>query len=295
MTGTSPTNILRRFSRVFWPIFEFFSGGHIRKLLLPPEKKSKIGSKELENQLKLINGIGSREIVLRADRIKKRFSSPTPVEILHEVSLEVEKGQAIAIMGKSGEGKSTLLHILGTLEKQSSGELEICGKNAHLCCHDTLRNRHIGFIFQSYNLLEEYTVLDNVLMPARIARKNVSKAGPLYLRALELLEKVGLSARAHFLAKLLSGGEKQRTAIARALCNDPELILADEPSGNLDHQHSQEIHQLLIQLTRAHQKTLIVVTHDRELASLCDQVFILKDGKLNPDHSILAYPDLLST
>jgi lipoprotein-releasing system ATP-binding protein len=223
-----------------------------------------------------------KSIILRAQNIKKHFSSPAPVQLLHEVSLEVEQGSAVAIMGKSGEGKSTLLHILGTLEKASSGEVEICGKKAHLFCNDTLRNRHIGFIFQSYNLLEEYTVLDNVLMPARIARMNVDKGSPIYLRGLELLEKVGLSARAHFLAKLLSGGEKQRTAIARSLCNDPELILADEPSGNLDHQHSQAIHQLLIQLARQHHKTLIVVTHDKELASLCDQVFILKDGKLNP-------------
>ena len=229
----------------------------------------------------------TKEIILRARCIKKHFSSPAPVHLLHEISLEVEKSAAVAIMGKSGEGKSTLLHILGSLEKATYGEIEICGKKIDHSCNDELRNQHIGFIFQSYNLLEEYTVLENVLMPARIARKNIGRASPLYLRAHELLEKVGLSARAHFLAKLLSGGEKQRTAIARALCNDPELILADEPSGNLDHQHSHAIHQILIQLVRQHQKTLIVVTHDKELASLCDQVFILKDGKLYPDHSIL--------
>ncbi len=224
----------------------------------------------------------TKEIIVRAKDIKKHFSSPVPVQLLHEVSLEVEKGAAVAIMGKSGEGKSTLLHILGTLEKPTSGELEICGKRAHPSFNDELRNRHIGFIFQSYNLLEEYSVLDNVLMPARIARKDLHKSGPIYSRALELLDSVGLSSRAHFLAKLLSGGEKQRTAIARALCNDPELILADEPSGNLDNQHSQAIHQLLIQLSRQHQKTLIVVTHDKELASLCDQIFVLKSGNLNP-------------
>lgn len=228
-----------------------------------------------------------KPIILRAQSINKHFFSPAPIQLLQDVSLDVEEGSAVAIMGKSGEGKSTLLHILGTLDKATSGEVEICGKKTHLSCNDALRNRHIGFIFQSYNLLEEYTVLENVLLPARIARKNVDKAAPLYARALELLEKVGLSARAHFLAKLLSGGEKQRTAIARSLCNDPELILADEPSGNLDNQHSQAIHQLLIQLARQHGKTLIVVTHDRELASLCDRVFILKDGKLSPDHSIL--------
>ncbi len=230
----------------------------------------------------------TKEITLKAHGIKKLFSSPVAVQILNGVSLEVEMGAAIAIMGKSGEGKSTLLHILGTLEKATAGDVVICGKKAHPSHNDELRNRHIGFIFQSYNLLEEYSVLDNVLMPARIARKSVHKSSPIYNRALELLESVGLSSRAQFLAKLLSGGEKQRTAIARALCNDPELILADEPSGNLDYQHSQAIHQLLIRLARDHQKTLVVVTHDKELASLCDQVFVLKSGNLTRDHSILS-------
>lgn len=228
------------------------------------------------------------DVILRASHIKKHFFSPVPVQLLHDVSLEIERGSAVAIMGKSGEGKSTLLHILGTLEKPTAGELEICGKKVLPSCSDCLRNTHIGFVFQSYNLLEEYTVLDNVLMPARIGRKNVKQGSPLYIHALELLDSVGLRARAHFLAKLLSGGEKQRTAIARALCNDPELILADEPSGNLDHQHSQAIHQLLIALAKQHQKTLIVVTHDTELASLCDQVFVLKSGKLSLDHSMLS-------
>lgn len=220
------------------------------------------------------------DIIIRAQQITKHFSSPVPVQLLQEIALEVKRGSAVAIMGKSGAGKSTLLHILGTLEKASSGELEICGQKAHPSWNDGLRNRHIGFIFQSYNLLEEYSVLDNVLMPARIARKNVHRSGSIYARCLELIENVGLSARTHFLAKLLSGGEKQRTAIARALCNDPELILADEPSGNLDNQHSQAIHELLIDCVRKHQKTLIVVTHDRELAALCDQVYILKNGNL---------------
>lgn len=219
-------------------------------------------------------------IVLRAQHIAKQFPPPTAVRILDHIELEVKKGSAIAIMGKSGSGKSTLLHILGTLEKASSGELEICGKKVQPALNDRLRNRHIGFIFQSYNLLEECSVLDNVLMPARIARKKVHPSSPVYARALHLIQSVGLSERQHFLAKFLSGGEKQRIAIARALCNDPELILADEPSGNLDNQHSQAIHQLLIECVRKHQKTLIVVTHDRELADLCDQIYVLKNGIL---------------
>ena len=183
-------------------------------------------------------------------------------------------------MGSSGEGKSTLLHILGTLEQPSSGQLEICGQPTDTSSLPSLRNRHIGFIFQSFNLLEEDTVLDNVLMPARIAREPTHSRSPAYRRALQLLEKVGLSSRIRFLAKLLSGGEKQRVAIARALLNNPDLILADEPSGNLDYGNSQAIHQLLLMLTKEEGKTLVIVTHDSELASLCDKTYQLKDGKL---------------
>jgi len=224
-----------------------------------------------------------KDIVLRVQDIQKSFSLPTPLHLLRGISLEVGRGSAIAIMGKSGEGKSTLLHILGTLEKPTAGTIEICGERAAQSALSLLRNRHIGFIFQSYNLLEEYTTLDNVLMPARIARQSVQKGSPLYERALELLESVGLSARACFLAKVLSGGEKQRVAIARALCLSPDLILADEPSGDLDSAHSQEIHKLLLQLTRQQKKTLIAVTHDRELAALCDRIYLLKEGFLNED------------
>ena len=206
--------------------------------------------------------------------------SPTPVHVLKGASLEVLQGTSVAIMGKSGEGKSTLLHILGSLEKPTSGEITICGLKTHETSLPLLRNTHIGFVFQSYNLLDDYTLLDNVLLPAKIARLPTKKGSPAYKRALELLEQVGLGHRAHFLAKLLSGGEKQRAAIARALCNDPELILADEPSGNLDSIHSQAIHQLLISLCKEHHKTLIVVTHDQALSSLCDKIYLLKDGIL---------------
>lgn len=228
-----------------------------------------------------------KEIILSARKIKKTFLSPSPVEILKGISLEIFKGTSTAIMGKSGEGKSTLLHVLGTLEKPTEGELEICQKMTHLTPLPEIRNRHIGFIFQTYNLLEEYTTLDNVLLPAKIARQPTHEGSLAYQRALTLLDQVGLSSRAHFLAKLLSGGEKQRAAIARALCNDPDLILADEPSGNLDYDHSQAIHHLLLHLTKQHHKTLIVVTHDRELASLCDQIFLLKSGNLSLSDGIL--------
>jgi len=222
--------------------------------------------------------------ILRARQITKRFLTPVPVEVLKGIDLEVDSGESIAIVGKSGEGKSTLLHILGTLEKPCTGTIEICGQNTADFSLPLLRNQHIGFIFQSYHLLEDETVLDNVLMPAKIARKSIHKGSTAYQRALNLLEIVGLESRANFSVKLLSGGEKQRAAIARALCNDPELILADEPSGNLDHAHSQEVHSLLIDLARNFNKSLIVVTHDKEFSSLCNKTLLLKDGNLSYDH-----------
>lgn len=216
-----------------------------------------------------------KKVLLRASQIQKRYKE---LEILNSISLEVHEGEAIAIMGASGEGKSTLLHILGTLEAPTSGVLEIVGEtvlksNAHL-----LRSKHIGFVFQAFHLLEDYTPFENIVMPARIARLQVAPAAS---RADELLKKVGLSQRAHFKTSLLSGGEKQRVAIARALCNNPSVILADEPSGNLDHRTSQEIHNLLLQLAKEQNKGLIIVTHDASLAALCDRTLFLRNGTLH--------------
>lgn len=214
-------------------------------------------------------------MILKATSLKKSYYAPTEVKVLQGASFEIKRGEAIAIMGKSGEGKSTLLHILGTLEKPCSGEIEFLGKPLSSYSLPSLRNEKIGFIFQSFNLLEDYTLLENLAMPARIARK-----APDIARALALLKEVGLDERAHFLTKFLSGGEKQRASIARALFNDPDLILADEPSGNLDRGNSQITHELLLKSVKERNKTLIVVTHDRELAALCDRQMILKDGVL---------------
>ena len=211
-------------------------------------------------------------MILTAKNLTKRFDKPQVVEVLKGISLEVEQQSSVAIMGASGEGKSTLLHILGTLEAPTSGTLAIAGETNPT---PKLRNQHIGFIFQAYNLLEDYTVLQNVMMPALIAGKRDEK------RAMQLLEQVGLAHRATFPAKLLSGGEKQRAAIARAFCNDPELILADEPSGNLDHDTSQLIHNLLVHCVKKEGKALIVVTHDPKLASLCDHTYHLINGTLH--------------
>lgn len=214
--------------------------------------------------------------VLSAKHLYKTFDSPEKVELLSDISLDLKAGESIAICGRSGEGKTTLLHILGSLEAPDSGTIEIQG---HLFSPSTaaeLRNKHIGFIFQAFNLLEDFTLLENVLMPAAIARQPKSRA-----YGLELLKKVGLEQRADFPAKLLSGGERQRGAIARALCNNPDLILADEPSGNLDRANAQNIGQLLLSLVKQEKKSLILVTHDPQLAALCDRQYQLSESRLS--------------
>lgn len=218
--------------------------------------------------------------ILTANQLKKSFYFPTKIEILKGINLDVRRGETIAIMGRSGEGKSTLLQILGTLETPCSGSLEIDGASISAFNKSKMRNQKLGFIFQSFHLLEDYTTLENVLMPARIARQPVSIGSPAYQRACSLLTRVGLADRMQFNTKLLSGGEKQRVAIARALCNDPELIFADEPSGNLDRQTSIQIHNLLLNFAHEYHKTLIIVTHDQELAALCQRQYRLHEGQL---------------
>jgi len=221
-----------------------------------------------------------KPVILKATNIKKSFHIPLEVKILDGVDLAVCRGDTVAIMGRSGEGKSTLLQILGTLEKACNGKLEIANQEVRSFNKPKIRNKHLAFVFQSFHLLEDFTTLENILMPARIARKSTSKGSAAYNHGLELLDLVGLSDRAHFRTKQLSGGEKQRVAIARALCNDPDIILADEPSGNLDKKNADTIHTLLLDFARKNNKALIVVTHDPSLADLCDQQYRLEDGKL---------------
>lgn len=218
--------------------------------------------------------------VLEARSLKKQFTHPLEIQILKGVNLSVYPGETIAITGASGEGKSTLLNILGTLEPFSGGELKIQGTPVSKKTCPRIRNQHIGFVFQSFHLLEDDTVLDNILMPARIDRRAIHPGSPAHERALELLAQVGLSHRIHFNTKLLSGGEKQRVALARALCNDPELILADEPTGNLDQATSEQIHALLFACAKEQNKALVIVTHDPSLAAMCHRHLILKDGVL---------------
>lgn len=219
-------------------------------------------------------------VILQARQISKTFYTPAKVDILKQLDLTVRRGESIAITGRSGGGKSTLLHILGTLESPSSGSLEINEQKVSFFNKSRIRNHQLGFIFQSFHLLEDYTALENVLLPARIGRRDVTPKGQAYREACRLLEHVGLSDRFHFNTKLLSGGEKQRVAIARALCNHPDIILADEPSGNLDKDTSRQIHQLLLDLAEQQGKTLIIVTHDPDLANMCETHYCLVDGQL---------------
>jgi lipoprotein-releasing system ATP-binding protein len=223
------------------------------------------------------------EPVLKASKLRKVLTKPQHLEILKGISLQINHGESLAIMGASGEGKTTLLHLLGTLDRPTSGTLEVMGNNMNTCAPNLVRNQHIGFVFQSFNLLDDHSVLENVLMPAVIARQNTQPGTPAFKRACELLDRVGLSRLAHYPAKLLSGGEKQRVAIARALCNNPDLILADEPSGNLDYATSQEVHSLLFDCVNKENKALIVVTHDPVLAELCNQTLRLEGGILIKD------------
>jgi lipoprotein-releasing system ATP-binding protein len=215
-----------------------------------------------------------------ARSLVKTFPFPKEVRVLRGIDFTLNAGETVAITGASGEGKSTFLHILGTLEPPTSGELLIAGRSALGSKAPALRNRMIGFVFQSFYLLEDYTVLDNVLMPARIARRACGKGSEVARRAVDLLGQVGLAERICYPAKLLSGGEKQRVAIARALINDPPLLLADEPSGNLDRVNSEAIYDLLFELVTRHRKALVAVTHDERLSRRCQRRHVLRDGLL---------------
>ncbi|AAP05272.1 ABC transporter ATP-binding protein [Chlamydia caviae] len=205
--------------------------------------------------------------------------SDQTIEILNNVSINLYPGEVVAITGASGNGKSTLLHLLGTLDTPSSGELSFLGKRKEAYNLSKLRNQHIGFVFQNFYLLEDDTVVKNILMPASIARQNIAKGSSAYEKALALIESVGLSHRIHSRCCNLSGGEKQRVAIARALINDPSILLADEPSGNLDDQTSECIHDLLLSQSH-HSRGVLIVTHNKQLARQCHREGVLQNGEL---------------
>ncbi len=215
--------------------------------------------------------------MIKVSGIKKRFGD---LEVLRGVSLEVKEGEIVSIVGASGAGKTTLLQIMGTLLSADSGEVEIAGtKVLSLSEKRTaeFRNRHIGFVFQFHNLLPEFTALENVMMPALIGGVSRKEAKQ---RAVELLEAVGLSDRADHKPAQMSGGEQQRVAIARALINRPSVILADEPTGNLDTHNRDEIQRLLFDVRVKFGQTIVMVTHDEKLADMADRKIVMSDGAI---------------
>lgn len=215
-------------------------------------------------------------MIIEAVNIHKSFGT---LEVLKGVDFSVDKGEVISIMGASGAGKTTLLQILGTLSTPDGGSLTIDGQDILRLAGDELagfRGRRIGFVFQAHHLLPEFTALENVMIPALIAGTRKKEAQE---RAEALLKEVGLSERAGHKPSELSGGEQQRVAIARALVNEPAVLFADEPTGNLDSATKQEIHKLIFDLRDRLGQTTVIVTHDPELAALCDRTLTMRDGR----------------
>jgi lipoprotein-releasing system ATP-binding protein len=221
-------------------------------------------------------------LVLEAHDIGKSYrgGDGALIHVLNGVELTVARGEMVAIVGASGSGKSTLLHLLGALDRPSRGRVILAGEPLEGRPDDelaALRNRRIGFVFQFHHLLREFSALENVTMPLRIAGLELK---PARSRAEELLARVGLSGRMHHRPSELSGGEQQRTAVARALANDPSLVLADEPTGNLDHLNAEIVHDLLAELARDLEIGMVVATHNRSLAARADRALMLEDGRL---------------
>lgn len=226
--------------------------------------------------------------LLRLTKITKQYESPdsaAPIKVIDGVSLEVAAAESVAVTGPSGSGKSTLLQIIGTLDRPTSGEVNLAGRDLNRLGDDELaivRNQHIGFVFQFHYLLPQCTVLENVLVPTLVTKPAASSAGSELVteRARRLLDRVGLGHRLSHRPGQLSGGERQRVAVVRALINRPQLLLADEPTGSLDHASAQQLAQLLTELNREEQAALIVVTHSVDLAQRMAKLFELKDGRL---------------
>ncbi len=214
--------------------------------------------------------------MIKAKNIQKSYGQ---LQVLKGVDLNIERGELVSIVGKSGAGKSTLLHILGTLDHPDAGSLSINGKDvSKLGTKESanFRNKNIGFIFQFHHLLPEFTAVENVCIPAFIQKVSEQDA---QTRAKELLGYLGLSDRLTHKPNELSGGEQQRVAVARALMNQPDIVFADEPSGNLDSASSSELHKLLFQLRKDFNQTFVIVTHNEELANMSDRRLVMTDGR----------------
>jgi lipoprotein-releasing system ATP-binding protein len=215
--------------------------------------------------------------MITGKNIYKRYDT---VQVLKGVDIEIKKGEVASIVGPSGSGKSTLLHILGTLDKADKGAVTMNDTNIHLLTGNKLaafRNKHIGFVFQFHHLLPEFTALENVCIPGWLAGR---KKNEVKEEATRLLKMLGLSHRMENKPNQMSGGEQQRVAVARALINKPDIVFADEPTGNLDSSNAQELHRIFFDLRDKFNQTFLIVTHNEELAQLSDRIFHMKDGKI---------------
>jgi lipoprotein-releasing system ATP-binding protein len=213
--------------------------------------------------------------MLTAENIHKRYGS---LEVLKGVSLQVNKGEIVSIVGSSGAGKSTLLHILGTLDQADKGTILLNNTPLHSLSGKQLsaiRNKQMGFIFQFHHLLPEFSALENVCIPGWIAKRSKAEVKE---RAIQLLQRLGLGNRLENKPQQLSGGEQQRVAVARALINQPSIVFADEPTGNLDSRNARELHELFVQLGREFDQTFLIVTHNEELAAMSHRTLVMKDG-----------------
>ena len=220
--------------------------------------------------------------MLKAEHITKKYGS---LQVLNGVDIEINKGEIVSIVGSSGAGKSTLLHILGTLDKADAGSIWLNNQRIDQLTGKKLasfRNQHIGFVFQFHHLLPEFSALENVSIPAWIAGQ---KKKETMARAIELLTTLGLADRIDNKPQELSGGEQQRVAVARALINNPSIVFADEPTGNLDSTNAKELHDLFVQLRNDFQQTFLIVTHNEELAGMSDRILHMKDGKIKKEPS----------